>query len=275
MNLLKRMTYMTLGALLVLALVVAAAATFAQDDSDATPVPDVGTEEESGDGVTPAPNWAWPGRHRSPGWAGGPIGDDDQLAEALGITVEELQAAREEARVAAIEQAVADGLITQEQADQLLENGIGGHGLRFGAGHDTFLADALGISIDELQAARQEVRDEAVAAWLDEMVAAGVTTQEQADLISARRAVQEYVDVEALQAAIQAAYEEAVAQALADGAITQEQADQLLSEQAFGFRGFGDGFRGHGRGGFKGFGGLGPVAPAPDEAPGTTDSNGV
>src|SRR5687767_12844048 len=48
------------------------------------------------------------------------FGDDTYLADALGITVAELETAREEARTAAIEQAVEDGLLTREQADELL-----------------------------------------------------------------------------------------------------------------------------------------------------------
>jgi hypothetical protein len=50
------------------------------------------------------------------------IGDgstQEDLANALGITVEELTAARQKANEAAIDQALAQGLITQAQADQL------------------------------------------------------------------------------------------------------------------------------------------------------------
>ncbi len=45
---------------------------------------------------------------------------ETRLAEALGITVTELQAAEETAKTTAIQQAVEKGFITQAQADQML-----------------------------------------------------------------------------------------------------------------------------------------------------------
>ena len=53
-------------------------------------------------------------------------GGGTYLAQALGITETDLQAAQTKAREAEIKQAVADGLITQAQADAML-NGTGGH----------------------------------------------------------------------------------------------------------------------------------------------------
>ncbi|MCI0396301.1 MAG: hypothetical protein L0332_30750 [Chloroflexi bacterium] len=278
----KKLTYMILGGLLALALVFGAAATFAfqsGDDDEVTATPEgsvdeaqsdeAQSDETQSDDSSQAPALPGFGPH-GPGGFAGRIGDGDGelLAEALGITVEELQAAYEEAWTAAIEQAVADGLITQEQADELLE-GDGGfrgrfhHGF-FGLGNmDEYLAEALGISVEELQAARAE----ASAARLAELVEAGAITQEQADLIAAQQAVQNYIDQEALQATIQSAYEAAVEQALADGAITQEQADQLLenSMPGFGFSGFG-GFGGGHHGGFRGGPGWG-IPPANGQLP--------
>ncbi len=55
-----------------------------------------------------------------------------------------------------IDQAVADGYLTQAQADQLKANTFGfGRGGHFGGLYeeDQYLADALGISTDELQSA--------------------------------------------------------------------------------------------------------------------------
>ena len=52
---------------------------------------------------------------------GGP-GGDEALAEALGISLEELQTAHEIVQAAALEQAVADGKLTQEQAEQIAED---------------------------------------------------------------------------------------------------------------------------------------------------------
>ena len=173
---------------------------------------------------------------------------DKAIADALGMTVEELQAARDEgqtltqiaaaqgvdmadveaaiqaAKEAAVAEAVANGDITQEQADRILSapERFGGPGFDapfgFGGprgGHGQFLtpeqtevavADALGMTVEELQAARDE----------------GQTLAEIA-------AAQD-VDMADVQAAVQAATEAAVAEAVANGDITQEQADRILSE---------------------------------------------
>ena len=245
MSLLRRMVYMGIGGLLVLAVVVVGAAALAQEDAPS------GDGEQSGDeeGSVTTEQRAW-------GFHG--VWDDDyeeMLAEALGISEEELEAAHEEARTAAIDQALEEGLITEEQAEQLRE---GGRAFRFGrrlhrafgspVDTDELLAEALGITVEELQEARSEVR----AAQLEALVETGVLTQEQADLIAAREAVAGFVDREALAAVIQDAYETAIQAALDAGAITQEQADQLLENlpvfESFGFGAGGPVFHSHGFG---------------------------
>jgi hypothetical protein len=272
--------YFLMGGLLALVIIIGIGSVLAQTDDEATPTPETEepTPDADADTTQPLPGFGF-GRHGR-----GDMGvDSEALAEALGITVDELESAKLEAREAAIAQAVADGLLTQEEADALLANGLGvggRHGWHFGSDWDTFLAEALGISVDELQAAQDEV----YAARLAALVEAGMITQEQADLALAQRAVQSRLDTETLQAAVQSAYEDAVAQALADGVITQEQADQLLSEfsaQSFDFRGFDRGFgrgfgHGHGFGGPRGFGfGFGNGSnPDTDAAPSTTDTSG-
>jgi hypothetical protein len=252
----KKVLYMFLGGLLALALVFGAALTFAQTGDDDQPEPTL-PEEEVTTETEEVPFSGSRGHWRMDGL----IDSDEELAEALGISLEELQAARQQVREELIAQAVADGLMTQEQADALLANGSGrlfGRGGHFGFGsnHNGLLAEALGISIEELQAARAEVR----AARLAAMVEAGYLTQEQADAILARQAVMTYLDRDALQAAVQSAYEAAVAAALDAGAISQEQADALLEDienlGGFGMGGFGmqggmmggPGGRDHGRG---------------------------
>jgi hypothetical protein len=273
----RKVIYMVLGGILALALAFAGAATFAQTDDDegttTETVPEAESESDSDGETVIVPRFN--GRLDFEGVRG----DQGQaLADALGITLEELQAAKEEARAAAIAQAVTDGLLTQEQADELLsgEGGFRGRpGYHLGNGDNKeFLAEALGISVEELEAAIDEVE----AARLAAMVEAGIITQEQADMISAQRAVAGYIDREALQATIQAAYEEAINQALEDGVITQEQADTLLSNAAnFGLRGFGGpGFGGPGfggRGGHHGPRGGQWFAPFQDAQPSTTDTS--
>jgi formaldehyde-activating enzyme involved in methanogenesis len=220
------------------------------------------------------------------GWGrGGPRAEIDYqqlLADALGITVDKLQTAYDDARTAAIEQAVKEGLITQEQADNMTvwgSKGRGGFCLPF-LGHKTevksdtideeaLLAGALGITTDELSAAREKANEAAIAQAIEQ----GIITQEQVDEMQSRRALQSYLNrdallakalgmtVEDLQAAykegktltdllsekgldaatvrdkVQEAYTEALAQAVKDGVITQEQADEMKNDMGRSFGG--------------------------------------
>jgi len=178
---------------------------------------------------------------------------DEDVAAALGISVDELAAAREEAKTAILEQAVADGLITQAQADDILsgdssslprlqwrswlsENGLD---------YDAYLAEALGISVEALQAARLE----AFTANIAQAVADGTITQERADLILGRRAL---AQDSVFQSAMQTAFEAAVNQAVDSGVITQTQADQIIANSSGTWMGR-IGGRGHGHhsGGFE------------------------
>ena len=214
---------------------------------------------------------------------GGPRGGDfmgrdgdhgQYLADALGITVEDLQAAVDSAR---------DAVQPEDGTTPDFGRGRGDHDAIRGE-MDAALAEALGISVDELQAAQQEARDAALA----DAVANGDITQEQADLMRAGEAVKEYMDREALTAAaldmtveelqaardegvtmadllaqqgldrttfadaLQAEADKALAQAVSDGVITQEQADQLAE---MGGRFMDGGPGGHGeRGGRHGHG---------------------
>jgi ribosomal protein S20 len=234
-------------------------------------------------------------------WGRGPKGELDYselLAEALGITVEELQDAYEAARVAAIEKAVEAGIITQEQADEMVvwgggarERGFGLPGQRGDTGPNyvpgergmtaprglstsehpfdgqALLAEALGITVEELEAAREEANQAAI----EKAVEAGIITQEQAEAMESRRALMQYVGRETLLAealgmtveelqeayaegetlstlmaeqgldaltvreALTEAYEAALAQAVEDGVITQEQADNAPPFMGGGF----------------------------------------
>lgn len=204
------------------------------------------------------------------GGFGGLVDRDQALADELGIDLETLQTAEETARIAMIDQAVADGYLTEEQAAQLklFSNGMG-RGGRFGGlyDEDEYLADALGITVEELNSAELAVQK----AELDAAVAAGYLTQEQADLMLAEKVARNYLDSDALNAQVTAAYEAAINAAVADGAITQAQADALLAQLesgtgfGFGRHGFG-GFGGHGRHG--GFG----LEQLPDSVPATPDT---
>ena len=184
----------------------------------------------------------------------GPNGGE-ALAEALGITTDELTSAYQKAVQAAVQEGVEKGLITQAQADAILNgNGrFGGRGmmglgwlLQNGVDLEAHLAEALGISVDDLQAAYVK----AAEIRLEQAVADGRITEEEAELMRARHAL---FNNEAFQNSMQAAFENAVKDAVANGVITQQQADLLLQQGGFGMRGGFMGFggcRGGGRGGF-------------------------
>lgn len=205
------------------------------------------------------------------GWGHGGV-DRESLAAALGISIEELDTAYQKAYEAALAQAVELGLITPEQADEFKTDGFGmDKGRHLGLvfrdiDFTTLLADALGISVSDLQAAYRQ----ATITRIDQAVNAGKITQEQGDLMKGRYALHNDA---AFQSAMQSAFQAAVQQAVADGVITQAQADLILQNaegKSFGGMygiGRGDfgpmgGMRGHGRhGGMRGFAPDGSAAP--------------
>lgn len=221
---------MVVGVIGVLVMSLGAVAAFAQEDT--TPDND----------ARPAIPFGPGGFGGSRGHHGG--GDNDEaLAESLGITVEELQAAREQVAADRLAQAVEDGTVTQEQVDSMQAM----QAVREYIDHEAIMAQVFGVTAEELEAARENGT--------------------MRDLLSAGE-----FDPTAIQEQMQAATEAAVAEALAAGDITAEQA-QLITEQLAegagmmgkfggkgGFPGGKDGFRG-GKGGFPGFGG----APQVDE----------
>lgn len=153
---------------------------------------------------------------------------DQFLAEELGITVEELQAARERAADRALDYAVEQGDLTQEQADLIRAHRV----MKEYFDPQAVLAEQLGITVEELQAAREE----------------GTLRDLLADL-----------DRDALRDAMEAAWNAAIDQALADGAISEDVAEQLRDRGP----GFGGKF-GHGRGRHGHVPAPGPGFGAPD-----------
>jgi polyhydroxyalkanoate synthesis regulator phasin len=117
---------------------------------------------------------------------------NEALAAALGITVDELTSARQTAQAAVLAQAVEKGLITQAQADKLTANGE----LRIRGLLKLSDFEANGIDY---------------AAELAK--ALGITVEE-------------------LQAAYTQAFEASIDQAVADGKLTQEQADLIKGQKA-------------------------------------------
>jgi hypothetical protein len=198
----------------------------------------------------------------------GPIGgySREDLANALGVSVDELNTAYQNAYAAALNDAVAKGLITQTQADQLTANGNAfpfgdrwdGWLTQNGIDFNTYLADSLGISVDELKATYQT----AYYANVDQAVSDGNLTQEQADLMKGQYALKN--DSE-FQASMKSAYTDAVNQAVASGVISQAQADLILSNSTSmfmpGMGGLGGRGGPHGHGGDWMNGGTPPNQP--------------
>lgn len=186
--------------------------------------------------------------------------DNSALIEELGVTQEEWDAAKE-ATQAEFEDA-------EEKPDRETVT--------------AFFADQLGVTVEELEAAQEAVKE----ARLAEALANGDITQEQIDAMEARQAVFETIDKTAIAAdilgltveeveagnlrdlieesglsraelseAMQAAYADAIAQAVEDGVITQEQAD-LIEDNSFGRKGFGNRGNSNRGNGQRGIGGV-------------------
>jgi hypothetical protein len=149
------------------------------------------------------------------------------LAEALGIEVEELEAAQQAANEAAIQQLLDQGQLSEEQADLASAANV----LKSYLDREAFVAEALGISVADLKAA----------------VAEGQTLSDLLD--------EQGLDSANYRENLAAAEQAAIAQAVEDGVITQEQADQL-QERGPGRFGFGPG-----RGGFHPGEFFGPGVP--------------
>jgi hypothetical protein len=262
MNMIRnKLAVLGLSGLMVAGLLTGAAVTFAQTDEPAVETPSA-TEES-----TAVPESRGGSRLRV---------DDEALGEALGITVEELDAAKETARIDMIDQAVADGLITATEGEalKLEDTGFSPLAREFGYDKDEYLAEALGITVEELQAAEFDAFQAKVAAAVE----TGTITQEQADLLLAEKAAEARLDEDALNAAVRAVYTTALDEAVAAGDITQAQADALLAQlatQTFNF-GLGGPGGGHGHGGHGRHGGFGlDLLPetTPDSTGTTTDTS--
>jgi len=114
---------------------------------------------------------------------GGDIDYDAYLAEALDITVEELQAARETARTKALEEAVEKGYITEEQVANMTARQAVMQNLDLEALKAQL--DALKEEGADLRSEMKTAVQEALQAAVDQALAEGTITQDQADMILA------------------------------------------------------------------------------------------
>ena len=143
-----------------------------------------------------------------------------QLAEAQGVALEDIRAAVEAYKVEAVQDALDNELITADQAEWLLNHDgrLNRRQIRRGAMNlmriiidpevmKETAADALGITVEQLEAARQD----------------GTTMAQLAE--------EQGVEIETVQEAMRAAFEDMVEQAVQDGTITQIQADNILDRE--------------------------------------------
>lgn len=210
------------GLVVVLVLSLGAVAAFAQDNT--TPDTDTVPALPFGRG-----GFGGPRGHHGRGGA-----DDATLAEALGVTVEELQAAKEQIQAERLAQAVADGTLTQEQVDNMQAM----QAVKEYVDKEAILADVLGLTVEELTAARENGTLHDLLSGID-------------------------IDPTVMQEQMQAALEAAVAEAVAAGDITAEQAALIAEQIANGAGMIG---KSGGRGGLRGFDG-GPQGNSTGFAP--------
>ncbi len=196
-------------------------------------------------------------------WGGRTLAD---LADRAGVALEDVQAAvnaaAEQAKLDAIEQAVLDGSLTQANADWILEGlangyagdpGFGKRGFDGGFGYHRASGGPLGL--------------EAVATALG-MTIPELSTELQSGKSLADLADEKGVALADIQAAVQAAMDQAkrdaIEQAVVDGNLTRENADWLLEGLDNGFIGAQgpEGFGGHG-----GFGRHGHPRDGPSSGP--------
>ena len=124
----------------------------------------------------------------------------ENLAQALGITPEELDAARWQAWLATLEDAVEEGHLAPKKADRLLTLAV----LKQTTGRDALIAAGLDITVAELEEARAE----------------GKTPQQLAAELG--------LDAAMVGQNLAAALEQIVQQAVEDGLINEDQATRIL-----------------------------------------------
>jgi len=265
----RSMTLVLAAGVLVLVMALGVTAVFAQTDQDPDTLPEINKEIP----------FHQLGKHGFGEQIERVRDHNELIAAELGVDAEDLQNAFR----AALEAAREDGVL-----------GFHGHrGVNKDGEFESYLADALaeiGVSIDDLKAAQEAVKDAMIA----DLVEQGVITKEQYDMMEARQALKGYIDHAALMTqaadslgielpdadealrnriapralmeqleekgiaiqdvmeAMQQAYENAVNAAVDAGAINRDQAELILENTSGAIQGFG-GMRGFG--GTRGFDG--------------------
>lgn len=152
----------------------------------------------------------------------------DELAERLGVSREQLDQALSDAALALVDQAVADGIITEEEAERIRERIEAGEFPFFGFGHRGFDGHGgfhglpfrcPGAKIDEI-AEFLGVEPEVVRDGLQD----GQSLGQIAEANGKSR--------DELRAFLLSQIEERLSQAVEDGDLTQERADELRERAA-------------------------------------------
>jgi hypothetical protein len=182
-----------------------------------------------------------------------------QIVEAQGLDPAEVWAATEDARQDLLQQAVEDGLLTQNQADWIGQR-MSDHDMSQWCDADGppgFLGSMrgrrpfgpMGVDSEQAQAYREQTHAavaEALGLSVEELDAAIAEGQTLAEIAEAQG-----VDLQAVHDTMAADRQEmmrqAIEQAVEDGQMDREQADWLLQGLEQGWMG-GRGFRGHGFG---------------------------
>lgn len=194
---------------------------------------------------------------------GGRGGSDEDLAAALGITIEELTTAEQKAFTSAVDAALKAETITASQAETLKAGSASFRSLyrylneteRAEFDQDVYLAEALGITEVELKTAYDSMQQ----ARIDQLLEDGIITQDQADLQAAYQALRGSTTFEAT---LKQAMTDAINAEVTAGTLSQAQADLLIANLDETPMGFGWGMRGMrdmesagGMGGHRGPGG--------------------
>lgn len=151
----------------------------------------------------------------------------EAVAGILGISVEKYDAALDQAREQVLDKAVEEGGLSAEQADRIRERAedgfgpgmMGGGMMGRGAGRGMMGRGMMGGSEGSLMA----VAAEKLGMTVDELATQLKDGKTVADL-----AKEKGVDLNVIIDAFVAERQETLAQAVTDGKITQEQADQML-----------------------------------------------
>jgi len=150
------------------------------------------------------------------------------IADELGVDLDELDEEWAAAQIADIEQAVADGKMTQEQADALIErmNERLGEGIDFENWNPTHQGRERTDRAERVVNSSKDLVSDALEAL-------GMTAEEVREAVAAGQTIEEIaaeqgVDLDALYDEWLAEKSAAVEEALANGEITEEQAQSML-----------------------------------------------